>query len=406
MSVRWSRVGLAGYAGGTGLGFLAAALSAGPLAARSDFMSFYSAASLLLQGRGDRIYDLNVLGAQQAILLTAANVRLTENAVALPYPLPPFATLWFLPFALLPLNLAYLLWDGLSAVAVLFAIWRTLRTLGWAPDAAGLGALLGLTYIPSLASLLLGQTSLFLVLVLALAALSLLAGRSRGAGLYLALALFKPQYVVLPLLGLLARRQWRPIAWFAGLALVLAAVGIALAGVTGLIDYISLLRSISAPGGIPTIRPFAMTNWRGMASRLFLEHDPGLAMAMTLAGNALTLLLVVLVWRRGWPDERSTWLARLSALLVAALVVSPHAYPHDAAILILPACWMATLARSGHLHLPAVIALLALGHGLGFISGLFGLRGFADLNVLLALGALAILLWSLRRRVEVAPLLG
>ena len=86
------------------------------------------------------------------------------------------------------------------------------------------------------------------------------------------------------------------------------------------------------------------------------------------------------------------------SLIPAALLVSPHTNPHDASLLVLSGCWLAALAGRG--VVPSVVAwgALAIGHAVGLVGAVAGLRVYADLDVafmLALLGLLAALAWRM-----------
>ncbi len=392
MSRRIARAALIAYALGTAIGFLWAAATSGPLAARSDFVAFYTAGRLLLHGRSGQLYNLATQATEQRPLLASYDVAPRPGVEALPFHMPPFAALAFAPLAALPLPLAYALFNALSAAVLALALWRLLRRLGWPRAEAALGVGLGLAYFPVLGSLALGQVSPLLTALLALAALDLLGQRPGRAGVWLALSLFKPQYAALPLLVFVLARQWRLMAGFAVAATALGLLSVAVAGPDGARSYAAHLLSISAPGGDPTVAPAFMHNWRGLATRLVPPGQEYLVWPLALLADALTTGALLWLWRGGWPPDQRARLLRLSGLALAALLVSPHAHVQDVALLLLPACWLATLNRERQMAPLPTTAALAIGHLAGLIGGAAGLLWYADLNVLLCAAGLALLL--------------
>jgi hypothetical protein len=252
---------------------------------------------------------------------------------------------------------------------------------------------LALVYFPTVAALRLGQLSPLLILLLALAGGALARERPGRAGACLALGLLKPQYALLALL-LTTWRRPRALSGFVPVAVALLVAGLAATGLDVTLAYARLLLQISDPRGIPTVSPEVMHNWRGVATRL-LGGDPRLIWPMTAVAVAATVALLLAIWWRTPDTHGSAWLVRLSALVPAALLVSPHTNPHDASLLVLPGCWLAVLAFRGIAPRRTTWALLAAGHLLAALGAIVGLRAYADLDVaymvalLLTLGALA-----------------
>ena len=166
------------------------------------------------------------------------------------------------------------------------------------------------------------------------------AGRGwRGVALALAVAL-KP-LAGLFVLWALWRRQWR-LLFAAGATLaVFTVVGVALSGVQGTIDYVTLAYPMHAslwPGYQDNASP------QGLYTRLFGPSDwrprppyptPGLSRILTLAtwGVAVGLLF----WRLGWRQPDAERLNReFAALGATMLLVTPIIWPHYYAVLIAP----------------------------------------------------------------------
>ncbi len=149
-----------------------------------------------------------------------------------------------------------------------------------------------------------------------------------------------------PLAGLfvlwaLWRRQWR-LLFAAGATLTLfSVVGVALAGVQGTIDYVTLAYPMHAslwPGYQDNASP------QGLYTRLFGPSDwrprppyptPGLSRLLTLATWAVAVGL--LFWRLGWRAPKPERLNReFAALGATMLLVTPIIWPHYYAVLLAP----------------------------------------------------------------------
>jgi hypothetical protein len=184
---------------------------------------------------------------------------------------------------------------------------------------------------------------------------------------------------------------------FVPAALALVALGLAATGLGGALAYVGLVFQLSEPLGMPTASPVVMHNWRGVATRLVGDGDPGLIWPLTAAADAASLALLVAAWWRPAADERDAWLLRLAALIPAALLVSPHTNPHDASLLVLSGCWLAALAGRGAFPGALAWATLGAGHAVGLVGAVAGLRTFADLDVAFMFALLGLLALQARR---------
>lgn len=242
---------------------------------------------------------------------------------------PPPTLLLGAPFALLPWAASGLLMIVLSVVG--FEI--------WAYRTRGRSALLWLViWLPVVQGLWIGQTTLLALVGLALAELAYRDGRDRRAGLLLALALLKPQTVVLAVAWLLwqalrARRWGLPgtflvvsVVLWGGVALV-AGPQIYLQWIEGLRAYGPNLpnRPLVFPPYGPALATLALLLWHrrgradGFGAALLLTT---LIYPLSVVYVAAALVFVVIRWRPDAPlyPLALSWLV---ALLLPPAVRTP-----------------------------------------------------------------------------------
>lgn len=305
-----------------------------------DTLGYYTGAWLVARGQGQRLYDPSaVVTAQAALLATLPEHNLQRwREPKLLFLNPPFVAALFVPLALLPLEQAYLVW-GLAnwllalALGALCAAASSTRAL-WQRGLWFLGVL---TFNPVYETLLIGQASL----ALAVAALGgwMLIRRKHGllGGLVLAGLLIKPQYAALVLLGLFLGRRWRAIGGFGVGAAGASLLALLAVGSDGMLNY---LRFLPQMGGLwPEYgwNPAADQTWHGLAVRLLGQGMPA---DLLWAGlSAVTLGLVATMWRP-WrradatPGPLALEDTRFAAMFLAAVLMSPHAFVYDLALLV------------------------------------------------------------------------
>jgi hypothetical protein len=174
-----------------------------------DFVVFWTAARHAVD---PQLYDPAHLTA------AAGGATGLWPAVALGYTNPPTFLLLLVPFGLLPYQTAYLLWAGLSCVALVWASAGLVRP-GWAV------AILPFT-IPVLVGAALGQSVLLVVSAFTFGVLQL-DRRPRLAGALIAVAAcIKPQLMILSPLLLLGHWSALRAAIVTGLLLVIASLSL------------------------------------------------------------------------------------------------------------------------------------------------------------------------------------
>jgi hypothetical protein len=224
-----------------------------------DFLNIWTASRLLLDGRTTDIFDFAKFGAAQRDFIG------TDLSNAWSY--PPTILLLIFPLALLPYKAAYVTWLLATAVPMLLAA-RAL--LGSRRD-----ALLLLLAPSTTANIIFGQNG-FLTTALLVGAIAIVDRRPLAAGALFGLLTIKPQLGLLVPLLLALSGRWR----------VLAAAGIALACVAGLI---AVRRALSDPRlaaaalftATPLVSPYLMIYDLGLLSvavlllqQMRLRHGP------------------------------------------------------------------------------------------------------------------------------------
>jgi hypothetical protein len=254
-----------------------------------------------------------------------------------PFVYPPGVALAYVPFALLPyqvagaLHLALML--GLLVAAALLGArllglpwrWALLGTLAWAPAAAGVIS---------------GQNTALALLLTVVGATALARGGDRLAGVAVGLLCYKPQLGA-PLVGLLVLRgRWTAVL-FAGVM-----VGVQyLAGVVATGGNLAWPRDWLATVQAYTTADFHANGWQAISLPALGRHlelatgIPGLAIAGFVIAGAIVLGCIPAM--RRLPPVESVALA-----CACGLLVSPHAWVYDATLL-LPALGVLA-ARASH----------------------------------------------------------
>lgn len=338
-----------------------------------DFMAFWSAAKLTLQGNPAGAYD-------------AATQSAFQGALGRPYFFPFISPPPFLavaaPFGLLPYPVALPVWVVTTFTAYLVAA-RRLAPKGLWPIAA---------YSACLVNAMYGQVG-FLTAALLIGAITLLEKRPFVAGLLFGALVIKPHMGVLIPVALIAGRQWRAFGGAALSFLALAIGGYLLFGPAATRAFLETT-SLSAS---------LLTDTGGSVKMLFsvLPKTPSafavvkiLSGSQAAAAGAQVILLAALcivIWRV-WARPGDL-MAKGAALAAATVLTSPYLLNYDLVLLILPICW---LAQQGLRHgfWPWERALLAMIYWMPFVS----LAATALVGFDLAFFSSLLLLWMVWRR--------
>ena len=274
-----------------------------------DFLALYTGAYLTSHGRTAELYDA---AAQLAVEKTLA----PGNAELVPFIRPPFYAAALAPMGRLPFRAAFDVWIA-AQIAICAAC------LGWAWRRFGIMALaLGCMSMPAALGIATGQDGpVFLAALIASYALAE-KGKAAASGAVLGILLVKFHLTPLWIVAMVAQRRWKMLAGFAAVAVAAAGAALATVGVGGLRTYAALLQNRDLAWLSPS--PEFMIGLGGLASNLGIAS--GIARGAGVA--VIVAVFVVAVWRA--PLWR--WYGLTT---VASLLVAPHVYGYDAAMLLL-----------------------------------------------------------------------
>ena len=361
----------------------AAAILTGPYRAveRSDYMTYQTAARIVLAGRGDCLYTV-------ACQLKAQRDLIGEEPSfargVLPFNSPPWLAAMVAPLGLLPLRLGFAIFTMLSLALLALATWR----LAWGGAGTRLVAtLLVLSAWPTVMGGIRGQSTLAVAGLLGLSAAASLSGRQDWAGVHLGLAALKPTLPLIWLMRQVVVRRWRALAAAAAVVLGLVLLAIVVVSPRAVADYPQYLLNLAGGDVSAGVHVDEMINWRGVAVRLGAEGTP-----LVILGVAGTLAVVAAAW---WWARRSARAPALGAAVsfVATPLVIPHANQHEAILAMLGI--LIAVATFEELRLPLAAAAIGLQGLLWIGPALTGQESAWILFLALVawLGALAVISW-------------
>lgn len=297
-----------------------------------DFVQFYVAGQILNQYDAARLYDLSL-----AVSLQHAALPSMPQTQMLVFGHGPYIAELFRPFALLPYEWAYVAWLVFSAALYVSAVLLLFRSLQLPAEARRIGLLLAASSMPFLLETWIGgQIS---VLVMAVWAAFLCFHNARRpfiAGAILALAIFKPTLVLLPLAMLLIGARWRVLA---GFATGLASLAIASLRPIGLAGWQAWLHTLLFDSKITMSAASAARRYKNVDVNsffhlLFGDHSLLPSIAAGLAAALAITPLALAWWRTRKQPAESNRNALWAATLSLTLLLNPYAPIYDAVLLV------------------------------------------------------------------------
>jgi hypothetical protein len=329
-----------------------------------DFIQEYVGGSIVRTGDRSRLYDS---GYFRAVQHDRERMGFDWDQTSFFPPIyPPFYYLWVSPLSRLAYRDAALLWAALVVGALLAALAllarsdpRLRRSIGWVLPAA-------LLYTPVTETIVSGQKGTWLLLLFTGTYLLVSHRRLFAAGALFGCVAFKPQLALVVALVMLVKREWRFLAGMAATGVVHLALSLVV-GLEACVDWMVSMSSPISQNESDLIQ--RSHNWLGFARLLIGDYAGPAVLALAVALVTATLLVLARVLSGPLGGPQSRWAIQFSAMVLATVLVSPHLYTYDLAILVLPMLLLvgdldsraATAVRQRRLLLCSLLAVFLMG---------------------------------------------
>jgi multidrug transporter EmrE-like cation transporter len=353
--------------------------SVGP--ASIDFVSFYAAGKLVLQGTAPLAYDqaAHGLAEQQA------------TAPGVPYVFffyPPVFLLLCAALARLPYLVAYAVFQGFTFTLFAWTLRRIAGIAGWR------------WWLPVLACPALfwnlgqGQNA-FLTCALLGAFTLQLDRRPALAGVLLGALCFKPHLGLLAPVALVAGRRWTAFAAATATVAALVALSVALLGWETWRAY------FAAMAGAEDVYAMGRINFAGFASPFgalrLAGIAPPVAYALQAAITLVMVALVAVVWRRGGGPAAS------GVLIAATLLAVPLVLLYDQLFAVVAIAWLLRDTAGGTLRTWERLVLVGC-YPVTLVAPIVALGAHVPLAVVASLAVMGVCLNRALRRAREAVL--
>lgn len=287
-----------------------------------DFIAFWSAAHLAVEGRPAAAFDWYAIQAAHRLAVPGIGQKLFL------WHYPPTYLLMILPLGLLPYVWALLAFIGGTALLWAALVRRVLSDpRAWIVAAALPAGLVNIMH---------GQNG-FLTAGIAGFALLALDRRPLCAGVLIGLLAIKPHLAVLFPIALLAEGRWRTIAAAAATVCGFCAASVAAFGwpfVQAFLHDLPIVQQLIDGGLLP---------WGMMPSpyvfALSLGVPAAVAMGLQIAAAATAAVCVWVAWRA----PAAPFEAKAAVLVIGSLLVSPYVFYYDLTWAGLAIGWLAVL---------------------------------------------------------------
>lgn len=279
----------------------------------SDFIAFWSASRMILEGHASEIYDPTSLGELQLRVAYADIV---------PFVHPPQFLLAIWPLGYLEYPAAWLVWTAVTYAFWLITTRRLFPILSW-PIAAFPAALVALWH---------AQTGFLTSAIQAIIAKQL-RDRPFLAGLCVGLLIIKPHLAILIPFALLASRSWSAIAG-------------AVLSITGT-SFLSLVLFGASPWlAYPSSWAVSQYLVETGSEAFFLRQVTVYAMfrvwgwpeIAAVAQGMVTLTSIIVIWK-AWSSQGPLD-GKIALLFALTPLATPYLFSYDLPFLIIPVAWL------------------------------------------------------------------
>ncbi|MGF6932436.1 hypothetical protein OKW41_001575 [Paraburkholderia sp. UCT70] len=271
-----------------------------------DYIAFWSASHLALQGHAADAYSTKLLGAVEKSVLP-------HLKGTMPWLYPPTFLLFLYPVALLPYEPSAWLFFGFTLIAFVAAINAIVP--------GRISTLLALAFPGVIITAVSAQNGLLTASMMGFG-LALLPRRPVWSGVSLGLLCTKPHLAVLIPLALLCSRSWRTLAVTGSVAVVLSAISVGLFGVETLVAFVRSMGEIQGVVISDNKVLLRIPTFFALARQLSIPAAG--AYALQAVSASMAVASVVYVWSRPAAHE-----LRAATLICAMLAVSPYLYDYD-----------------------------------------------------------------------------
>ncbi len=203
-----------------------------------DFVVFYVTGKILNEYEPARIYDLDL-----EVRLQHGAVEGASQTEMLPFAHAPYIGQVYRPFALLPYKWAYVAWLIFSMALYSAGLVLLLWAAGLPRDQWATGFLLGLASMAFMMETWIGgQLSVIAFFLVSLFVYCRARHRKFLAGMVLALVMYKPTLIAIPVAMMLCGRRWRMLSGVAAGMAVLVSASVATVGVKGCVAWFDTMR--------------------------------------------------------------------------------------------------------------------------------------------------------------------
>lgn len=298
-----------------------------------DIRAFYTSGLMINHNVTNAFYDFATQYYWQKTVFPLPTIQFL-----MPFFNPPFVALIFSPLALLSIKSAYIVFSALNIVVALISFYLISSQIY--KDKEKAKYVLSLVFIlfcfPVWMTIIQGQVSFFILLGFIAGWYCFKREKNTLAGIFLSLLWIRPQLILLPVLFLVFKKQWKAIFGLCLSTVVLGLISVYMIGIPGIINYIHVLSKIPYLGDSYTVHPQLEPTLRGFLQAILHTNTLSDVILPLTIGIAATMFLLVISLRGKFEPKTIKFDLQWSVLILAVIFTSLHTNYHDLVFVLFP----------------------------------------------------------------------
>lgn len=299
----------------------------------ADMRTFYTSAVMLRNGVKENLYNIPTIALwQKAIFHDVSHFNIN------PFWNPPFVAILFFPLSFISFNNAYIIFAFLNTCIILACVYIILHELY--PEKQYIKALFPLIfsffYFPILLTICQGQLSFFLLGGIVFSWYAFKHKSFFVAGIALSLLLIKPYMILIPLILLFWKKQWRTLQGVFLSTGFLIVISIFTVGWSGLYKYGELLFNGLFAAENYSLFPQTEPTLRGLLQLIAHSNSLYVIIIPFLIGIVCIGLLFTLTWKGSFDTTNSRFDMQWGILVIMIILTSIHTNYYELTLLLLP----------------------------------------------------------------------
>jgi len=296
----------------------------------ADFVQFYTLGHLASAHRVPAMYDMSALHEAQVALVPES------KSFVYPAVYPPQIPVLFAAFAGWSYQTALVVWSILTVVGYALILWSAWKPVSALLPSRGMLVVAAAAFPPFWMLVMYGQITVLILAAFWAGWAALERGHRLLAGAAFGLLALKPQFGIPLAVVVLARREWAMLGGAVGsVALQSAVVWISL-GAEAFRGFASSLAVTFNNVDLLEAKPIYSHSLRSLTRLL----PNAVGIPIWIAAAAVVLWYTARVWRSDAPIR-----IRVGIVILASLLVNPHAIVYDATVVALPLIWFAAYVQ-------------------------------------------------------------